>query len=90
LTAGCGKWRVIRSTGNQNKVRIVILWWYQNVDQIRKILVTNRIAWEVTPIVRVYWNRWTGMETLLRAGHDQSAQMLIKLSTLDRKRFISR
>jgi hypothetical protein len=31
-------------------------------------LVTNRITWEVSRIVRVYRHRWTGTETFHRDG----------------------
>ena len=36
-----------------------------------KILVTNRITWEVSRIVRVYRDRWTGTETFHRDGKQQ-------------------
>ena len=36
-----------------------------------KILVTNRITWEVSRIVRVYRHRWTGTETFHRDGKQQ-------------------
>ena len=35
------------------------------------ILVTNRIKWEVSRIVRVYRHRWTGTETFHRDGKQQ-------------------
>ena len=54
-----------------HKVRIVILWRYRNDDQPCKILVTNRITWEVSRIVRVYRHRWTGTETFHRDGKQQ-------------------
>jgi DDE superfamily endonuclease len=54
-----------------HKVRIVILWRYRNDDQPFKILVTNRITWEVSRIVRVYRHRWTGTETFHRDGKQQ-------------------
>jgi DDE superfamily endonuclease len=55
----------------QHKVRIVILWRYRNDPQPCKILVTNRITWEVSRIVRVYRHRWTGTETFHRDGKQQ-------------------
>jgi hypothetical protein len=55
----------------KHKVRIVILWRYRNDDRPCKILVTNRITWEVSRIVRVYRNRWTGTETFHRDGKQQ-------------------
>lgn len=51
-----------------HKVRIVVIWRYKNDDGPRKILVTNRITWEVSRIVRVYLDRWTGTETFHRDG----------------------
>ena len=61
----------VRIPDVKHKVRIVILWRYRNDDQPCKILVTNRITWEVTRIVRVYRNRWTGTETFHRDGKQQ-------------------
>jgi hypothetical protein len=55
----------------KHKIRIVILWRYRNDEQPCKILVTNRITWEVTRIVRVYRHRWTGTETFHRDGKQQ-------------------
>jgi DDE superfamily endonuclease len=57
--------------GVNHKVRIVILWRYRNDDRPCKILVTNRITWEVSRIVRVYRHRWTGTETFHRDGKQQ-------------------
>jgi uncharacterized protein YndB with AHSA1/START domain len=54
-----------------HKVRIVIIWRYKNDEEPRKILVTNRITWEVSRIVRVYLLRWTGTETFHRDGKQQ-------------------
>ena len=54
-----------------HKVRIVLLWRYRSDDQPCKILVTNRITWEVGRIVRVYRHRWTGTETFHRDGKQQ-------------------
>ena len=61
----------VRIPDVKHKVRIVILWRYRNDDRPCKILVTNRITWEVTRIVRVYRNRWTGTETFHRDGKQQ-------------------
>jgi len=55
----------------KHKVRIVILWRYRNDAEASKILVTNRITWEVTRIVRAYRHRWTGTETFHRDGKQQ-------------------
>jgi len=55
----------------KHRVRIVVLWRYKNDAEACKILVTNRITWEVTRIVRVYRRRWTGTETFHRDGKQQ-------------------
>ena len=55
----------------QHKVRIVIIWENQSDEKARIILVTNRIQWEVTRVVRVYRHRWTGTETFHRDGKQQ-------------------
>ena len=54
-----------------HKVRIVILWRHRHDAECIKILVTNRITWEVSRIVRVYRDRWTGTETFHRDGKQQ-------------------
>jgi hypothetical protein len=54
-----------------HKVRIVLLWAQREGPQPRIILVTNRVQWEVTRIVRVYRCRWTGTETFHRDGKQQ-------------------
>jgi hypothetical protein len=61
----------VRIPDVSHKVRIVILWRYRNDDRPCKILVTNRITWEVSRIVRVYRNRWIGTETFHRDGKQQ-------------------
>jgi hypothetical protein len=55
----------------KHKVRIVILWPQREATQARIILVTNRVLWEVTRIVRGYRHRWTGTETFHRDGKQQ-------------------
>jgi hypothetical protein len=55
----------------EHQVRIVILWRYRHDTVPVKILVTNRITWEVSRIVRVYRRRWTGTETFHRDGKQQ-------------------
>jgi hypothetical protein len=55
----------------QHKVRVVILWQNQHDQRPRIILVTNRVQWEVTRIVRTYRHRWTGTETFHRDGKQQ-------------------
>ena len=58
----------IRIPEVDHKVRIVILWDKRNDTKARKALVTNRTAWEVTRILRVYRYRWTGTECFHRDG----------------------
>ena len=55
----------------KHKVRIVILWQQQQDPRPRIILVTNRVYWEVSRVVRVYRHRWTGTETFHRDGKQQ-------------------
>ncbi len=55
----------------QPKVRLVILWQQQHDAAPRIILVTNRVCWEVSRIVRTYRQRWTGTETFPRDGKQQ-------------------
>jgi hypothetical protein len=55
----------------KHKVRIVILWQQQHDAAPRIILVTNRVCWEVSRVVRGYRQRWTGTETFHRDGKQQ-------------------
>jgi hypothetical protein len=61
----------VRIPDVKHKVRVVVLWRYRNDVQCIKVLVTNRITWEVSRIVRVYRHRWTGTETFHRDGKQQ-------------------
>jgi hypothetical protein len=61
----------IRIPEVKHKVRIVILWNKRRDKTPSKILVTNRAAWEVTRILRVYRHRWTGTETFHRDGKQE-------------------
>ena len=54
-----------------HKVRILIIWQKREDEQPRIILVTNRIQWEASRIVRAYRHRWTGTETFHRDGKQQ-------------------
>jgi hypothetical protein len=54
--------------GVNHRVRIVMLWDKKRHQQPCKILVTNRVAWEVVRILLVYRYRWTGTETFHRDG----------------------
>ena len=56
----------IRIPKVNHKVRIVIIWDKKRDGKPRKILVTNRVRWEVCRILRVYRHRWTGTETYHR------------------------
>jgi hypothetical protein len=57
--------------GVRHKVRILILWQGRTDEQPRIILVTNRLTWEASRIVRAYRQRWTGTETFHRDGKQQ-------------------
>ena len=61
----------VRIPDVKHKVRVVILWHYRNDERCCKVLVTNRITWEVSRIVRGYRYRWTGTETFHRDGKQQ-------------------
>jgi len=61
----------IRIPRVNHKVRIVIIWNNRRDASPCKILVTNRVAWEVCRILRVYRYRWTGTETYHRDGKQQ-------------------
>jgi hypothetical protein len=61
----------LRIPAVQHKVRVVILWPQREAAQARIVLVTNRVQWEVTRVVRVYRHRWTGTETFHRDGKQQ-------------------
>jgi DDE superfamily endonuclease len=54
-----------------HKIRIVIIWRHQEDTTPRIMLVTNRIQWEASRIVRGYRQRWTGTETFHRDGKQQ-------------------
>ncbi len=55
----------------KHKVRLVVLYKEQDDAEPCKILVTNRITWEVSRILGVYRYRWTGTETFHRDGKQQ-------------------
>jgi hypothetical protein len=52
-------------------VRIVMLWKGKYDTEVCKILVSNRVYWDVTRILRVYRKRWTGTETFHRDGKQE-------------------
>ncbi len=49
-------------------VRIVMLWHRKHGKEAVKMMVTNRVYWEITRILKVYRKRWTGTETCHRDG----------------------
>ena len=51
-----------------HRVRVVILWNRKNGKEAVKFLLTNRVHWEISRILNVYRNRWTGTETFHRDG----------------------
>jgi hypothetical protein len=55
----------------KHKVRLVILWTKREDTQARIMLVTNRVYWEASRVVRTYRDRWTGTETFHRDGKQQ-------------------
>jgi hypothetical protein len=57
--------------GVNHKVRVVIIWDKKRDKEPCKILVTNRVAWEVVRILLVYRYRWTGTETFHRDGKQE-------------------
>jgi hypothetical protein len=61
----------IHIPGVDHKVRILILWKHRHDKQACKILVTNRVQWEATKILRGYRQRWTGTETFHRDGKQE-------------------
>ncbi len=61
----------IRIPNVEHKVRIVIIWDKKRDREPRKILITNRVAWEVIRILQVYRYRWTGTETFHRDGKQE-------------------
>ena len=63
--------KTVEIPGVDHKVRIVILWQDKNDEKPKKVLVTNRIKWEISRILRVYRRRWTGTETFHRDGKQQ-------------------
>jgi DDE superfamily endonuclease len=57
--------------GVSHKVRVVTIWDKKRDKEPCKILVTNRVAWEVLRILLVYRYRWTGTETYHRDGKQE-------------------
>lgn len=63
--------RSVRVPKIDHPVRLVILWRGRTDGEPIKFLLTNRTAWEITRIVRVYRKRWTGTECFHRDGKQQ-------------------
>jgi DDE superfamily endonuclease len=61
----------IRIPGVDHKVRIVMIWDHKRDRKPCKIVVTNRVTWEVSRILQVYRCRWTGTETFHRDGKQE-------------------
>ena len=60
--------KTVRLPGVDHPVRLAILWDRKNGKKPVKFLVTNRIHWEITRLLNVYRQRWTGTETFHRDG----------------------
>lgn len=60
--------KTIRLPNVGHPVRLVILWDRKNGKEPVKMLITNRVIWEITRILRVYRKRWTGTEAFHRDG----------------------
>ena len=54
-----------------HKIRLVFIWDKKHDKELRKVLVTNRVTWEVCRILQVYRYRWTGTETFHRDGKQE-------------------
>jgi hypothetical protein len=69
-----GQWYftcTLRIPDVKHKVRLVILWDQREDMQARIMLVTNRVYWEASRVVRSYRDRWTGTEPFHRDGKQQ-------------------
>jgi DDE superfamily endonuclease len=54
-----------------HKVKVVFLWNEHKDEAPVKILVSNRIQWDINRILHVYRYRWTGTETFHRDGKQE-------------------
>jgi hypothetical protein len=61
----------VRIPGVNHKVRILILWHHRRDTKPCKVLVSNRIRWEMQRMLKVYRKRWTGTETFHRDGKQE-------------------
>jgi hypothetical protein len=61
----------VRIPGVHHKVKVVCLWAEAKGEVPVKMLVTNRIQWDINRILRVYRHRWTGTETFHRDGKQE-------------------
>ena len=60
--------KTIRLPNVDHPVRLVILWDRKNARKPKKMMVVNRVHWEISRILNVYRKRWTGTETFHRDG----------------------
>ena len=60
--------KTVRLPDVDHPVRLAILWDRKNGKKPVKFLVTNRVHWEITRLLNVYRQRWTGTETFHRDG----------------------
>lgn len=61
----------VRLPDVKHKVRIVIVWNQRRDSTPCKILISNRLTWEMRRILGVYRQRWTGTETFHRDGKQE-------------------
>ena len=69
--AGKRQWyftRTIRIPRLKHPVRLLILWDRKNGKDAVKMLITNRLFWEVNRMRGVYRKRWTGTDPFHRDG----------------------
>jgi len=60
--------KTVRLPGVEHPVRLVILWDRKTAAEPVKMLVSNRLGWEASRVLRVYRRRWTGTELFHRDG----------------------
>jgi len=60
--------KTVRLPGVEHSVRLLILWDRKTAAEPVKMLVTNRLSWEASRLLRVYRRRWNGTELFHRDG----------------------
>jgi hypothetical protein len=60
--------KTVRLPGVEHPVRLLILWDRKTAPEPVKVLVSNRLGWEASRLLRVYRRRWTGTELFHRDG----------------------